>query len=265
MDRRTSIKVALAVAVLGLLFVPSAAAETLEDVLKSYIGQKRILRHAPDKGGWRVKWKNLQRLKGGFDAAVEVLQAAYQGNEVRFKLDLLGTALLPEAASGRKKVSVLAWGPTELRLVGLTSEISADVLRTQLDKLFQTPEAYLHMQGVPYKLEPADASGPVVELEADAPKPVGLTDARLLIRVVPYFPEALRRDRQEGDVEVHFIVGSDGRVREPQIVKSAGYELDQQLLRALEFWRYEPARLDGRPVAVRSKFDMSFRLFFRPF
>jgi len=37
--------------------------------------------------------------------------------------------------------------------------------------------------------------------------------------------------------------------------------LDEKAIAAVNKWRFQPATLDGRPVAVRISVEMSFRLF----
>jgi TonB family protein len=56
------------------------------------------------------------------------------------------------------------------------------------------------------------------------------------------------------------IVTPQGDVREPKIPQSLDKELDQQALRAVSKWTFEPATKDGKPVAVRIHTEVSFRL-----
>jgi len=57
------------------------------------------------------------------------------------------------------------------------------------------------------------------------------------------------------------IVGADGKPRNLKVQRSAGMGLDEKAIAAVNKWRFQPATLDGRPVAVRISVEMSFRLF----
>ena len=46
-----------------------------------------------------------------------------------------------------------------------------------------------------------------------------------------------------------------------RLQRSAGMGLDEKALEAVNKWRFEPATLDGHPVAVQVSVEVSFRLF----
>lgn len=58
-----------------------------------------------------------------------------------------------------------------------------------------------------------------------------------------------------GTVVVIAVVERDGRVSEAKAMKSV-VSLDEPSLQAVKQWRFEPARLDGKPI--RSKTSISF-------
>jgi hypothetical protein len=53
-------------------------------------------------------------------------------------------------------------------------------------------------------------------------------------------------------VMVEFIVGTDGRVRDPRVVAHQGNALMASSLTAIQQTTYQPASLDGTPVPVIS-------------
>lgn len=77
----------------------------------------------------------------------------------------------------------------------------------------------------------------------------------------PEYSVQARENRIQGTVEMSVVVGPDGLVRESKVEKSLGYGLDEQALKALQQWRFEPATVDGKPVAVRINVQMSFRIY----
>lgn len=246
-----------------LLSVPPAVpAQTPAELVQSYVGQKRILRHAREKKTWKLKWEKLAKLKGGRDAAVEIVDAAFSDTAIRFRLAFIGTALVPRPKkSGEYRVDTLKSAPAEVILSRVPASIDSAILLTELDRVLQTAEVYLEAHGLSFPAQrSADPNEPVLRWDSDNSMPANAKREKLLLQVMPYEKDAEWMARNQPEVEAEFIVGSDGRVRHPRVVKGAGTRYAQELLRALDLWRFEPAQLDGRPVAVYSKFTMQFRL-----
>jgi TonB family protein len=72
-----------------------------------------------------------------------------------------------------------------------------------------------------------------------------LPEAQSMVR--PEHPDAVRD--VEGTVMVQALVGRDGLVKDTRVVKSIP-QLDPYALRAVQRWRFKPAKLDGKSVAV---------------
>jgi TonB family protein len=60
-------------------------------------------------------------------------------------------------------------------------------------------------------------------------------------------------------VKVSFIIGSDGRVRSPLILESAGATGDRNVLQTVRGWRYRPATCNGVPTEAEGKIEFSRR------
>lgn len=75
--------------------------------------------------------------------------------------------------------------------------------------------------------------------------------ARVLEKVTPDYPLAMRRYGLSGEVKIAFDVDEQGRVRNPVIVESDNPGFDEAALRALLQWKFAPATRDGAPVASR--------------
>jgi protein TonB len=59
-----------------------------------------------------------------------------------------------------------------------------------------------------------------------------------------------RRMGDEGEVRLDVRVGVNGRVTEVRLRQSSGSELlDRTAIDAVRKWRFEPATIDGQPVA----------------
>ncbi len=91
-------------------------------------------------------------------------------------------------------------------------------------------------------------------LEADAPP-------RPLARFAPLYPPRARLRRQEGDVQVEFVVTPAGGVESPAIVFAQPPGLfEDAALQAVRRWRFEPGVKDGQAVAVRVRQKLTFKL-----
>jgi len=62
----------------------------------------------------------------------------------------------------------------------------------------------------------------------------------------------------ESNISELEIAEADGKVR---IVKAAGMGLDENVLRVLPLWRFEPGRQNDRPVAAESTVENTFNLY----
>jgi TonB family protein len=77
----------------------------------------------------------------------------------------------------------------------------------------------------------------------------GFTPAVPLVELLPQYPEAAERLGREGWVTLSFVVSETGRVIESMIEDSSGdVVFEDEALRTVGAWRYEPATLSGTPV-----------------
>lgn len=84
---------------------------------------------------------------------------------------------------------------------------------------------------------------------------------KLLRGESPFYPEDARRRRIEGSVELAYIVGSDGKVRDVHVTESTPPGVfDDEAISAVRRWRYDPRREDGVPVDYPAKVRLAFQL-----
>jgi TonB family protein len=89
----------------------------------------------------------------------------------------------------------------------------------------------------------------------------GVTAPRLIYDPEPDYSEEARKQKYQGSVLLQVVVGEDGHARDVQIAQSLGLGLDEKALEAVRQWRFEPGRLEGRPVAVVVNIQVNFRLY----
>jgi len=84
----------------------------------------------------------------------------------------------------------------------------------------------------------------------------GIKAPVLITRIEPGMPDECARSKWQSPIFVFSgVIGQDGRVRRVKTVKAPRStppcpQLEESCLSALAKWRYEPATLEGRPVAV---------------
>jgi protein TonB len=61
-----------------------------------------------------------------------------------------------------------------------------------------------------------------------------------------------------GDVIIEVTIDSAGNVVETKIVQAIGHGIDEKIADTLRHWRYQPATLDGTPVASRTDVHFHF-------
>ena len=83
---------------------------------------------------------------------------------------------------------------------------------------------------------------------------------RILESEPPVYPEELRRQRVEGDAVTRAVVTREGTLRDLTPIEASHELFARAALECLAGWRYEPATLDGVPVAVTIEIPIHFRL-----
>lgn len=86
-----------------------------------------------------------------------------------------------------------------------------------------------------------------------------LSEAMLVHRVQPRYPELARRVRLETIVELRAVISREGRVQELEVV-SGNPLFYEETLRAVQQWRYRPTLLNGEPVEVETRIRVVFQL-----
>ncbi len=76
----------------------------------------------------------------------------------------------------------------------------------------------------------------------------------------PRYPDPARILRMEGMVVLSATIDAGGRVVDVQIEKGVGPFLDRAAIETVSRWRYVPARIGPRPVAVILRVTLTFRL-----
>jgi TonB family protein len=95
----------------------------------------------------------------------------------------------------------------------------------------------------------------------EAPVPVGgdVKPARMISSVPPVYPALAKTQHVAGDVRVDALIDATGRVTTMKVVSGPSL-LQQAAMDALRQWKYQPATLDGKSVAMHLTVTIQFRL-----
>jgi TonB family protein len=108
--------------------------------------------------------------------------------------------------------------------------------------------------------EPLDALGP----KRDPYKPgrEGVSYAHCKYCPAAPYSETGRKQKISGAVTLSVLVTAEGEASEIQVIKSLEPSLDQQAVKTVGTWKFEPARdASGLPVAVHQSIEISFHLY----
>jgi TonB family protein len=77
----------------------------------------------------------------------------------------------------------------------------------------------------------------------------------------PEYSDAARRMKYQSRVRLAGTVDPQGAFTDLCVLVAAGAGLDERAVSAVKTWRFEPATLNGEPVAVRINVEADFRLY----
>jgi TonB family protein len=77
----------------------------------------------------------------------------------------------------------------------------------------------------------------------------------------PEYSDEARRIRFQGTEVLWLVVGTDGSSQNIHIERPLGMGLDEEAIKAVRGWKFDPAMKDGEPIAVQINVEISFRLY----
>lgn len=101
--------------------------------------------------------------------------------------------------------------------------------------------------------------GPVPP-ETNDPSTYGIEQPVLLTRIEPEYPPIDIQARLEGNVVLEALIGASGRVESIRVLFATNPRMQASAVRAVERWRYRPARQNGRAIGVFVTIHVHFEL-----
>jgi protein TonB len=90
----------------------------------------------------------------------------------------------------------------------------------------------------------------------------GVTTPRVVKEVKPQYTNEAKAAGIQGAVELDVVVLEDGSVGDVKVTKSLDtvHGLDDEAVKAMKQWVFEPGKKDGKAVPVRVNVEMTFTL-----
>ena len=97
-------------------------------------------------------------------------------------------------------------------------------------------------------------------ITSNEPIPVGgqVKEPRLVSSIAPAYPLAAKQINIQGDVRIQATIDETGHVTQMKVV-SGPTLLQRPAMDALRQWKYQPSKLNGKPVAVEMVVTVKFR------
>ena len=81
----------------------------------------------------------------------------------------------------------------------------------------------------------------------------------VLSEVKPSYPKEAREERLEGTVALDVLIDDQGKVRQVSVIEGPAI-FRSGAIEAMKKFRFRPASVDGKPVAVRIRYSLKFEL-----
>jgi periplasmic protein TonB len=88
---------------------------------------------------------------------------------------------------------------------------------------------------------------------ATAPKPIFAPN--------PGYSDKARKKKVRGIVILEATVGTDGHTHDIHVVQPLSDGLNEQAVKTLRDWKFQPGTKDGQPVPVSIKVEMDFQIY----
>ncbi len=82
-----------------------------------------------------------------------------------------------------------------------------------------------------------------------------------IVQTTPSYTQAAQAAKVQGVVWIQAIIRKDGRLDCFKVIRGLGHGLDEEAIREIETnWRFQPGRLNGKPVDVLATIEVQFNL-----
>ena len=87
-----------------------------------------------------------------------------------------------------------------------------------------------------------------------------VTAPKVLYKIEPQYSPQPKREKIQGTVLLGLVITADGQPQEIHVIKGLNTDLDNNAVKAVSQWKFQPATKEGNPVAVEAHIEVTFRL-----
>jgi Gram-negative bacterial TonB protein C-terminal len=116
-------------------------------------------------------------------------------------------------------------------------------------------------------LHPVDSRGEVVyEYQGDDQKDFPIV-AGILVQPTPIktpqpsYPKSHKKDHAIADIKVEGVIAQNGDLIDPKPVDNGDPDFTRAALASVDRYKFKPATLDGKPIAILMRVVVSFRIY----
>ncbi|PWU05879.1 MAG: hypothetical protein C5B51_13410 [Terriglobia bacterium] len=88
----------------------------------------------------------------------------------------------------------------------------------------------------------------------------GVTAPVVLSKVQPQYSDEAKLAKYQGTVAVAVEIGTDGSPQSMKVIRGLGLGLEEQAMKAIGQWKFQPGTKGGQPVPVIATIEVNFRL-----
>jgi TonB family protein len=88
-----------------------------------------------------------------------------------------------------------------------------------------------------------------------------ITPLNITYKPKPKYTDAARQANETGNIRIAMMFGADGQMKHPMVIKGLRYGLNEQALNAAKGVRFEPQKIDGKPVSVVKVMVFTFTIY----
>jgi TonB family protein len=265
---RTISRLAATIFLLSALGVAQSPFLSKESLEKEFKDKVFFLRDFSQSSKIRIDADGMGNNKGGpwMSGLIEIKKVDVRAGELVFsgnRLMLIHSSPTKGFNAGRtgQKVQVTVTG--DLERLGWRQYFITDM--RQLGPLVPSPYKSLVEGTCEPSKQPDESQKGQVVAEENGVKiyrvGANVTAPRTKYAPDPEYSEVARARKFQGVTILQVTVGPNGKPENIQICAPLGMGLDEAALNAVRQWRFEPAKRDGVPVAVRINVEINFNLY----
>ena len=131
----------------------------------------------------------------------------------------------------------------------------------QGDEMAAAIATYYSGPALGYFPSPKTATDPVITVGGNPVYALTRAVTKPVLKSAPdlKYPDTARRSGLEGVVTLLIVINEEGIPELFQVARTLSPELDEEAVRNVSHWRFKPATMNGKPVAVATNVDVTFK------